>query len=188
MAARPKRRKAWRPPDSGPILAVDPGSRRVGLASCDAARTVPLPLATLPVARWQGPGEVADDVVAVARERGVGLIVVGRPLHLAGGAGASAGVAAELARAIADAAAPVPVVTWDERLTTVTATDRLRDAGMDGRRRRAVVDQMAALVLLESVLRCHELGTLYSTMAHATRVPPTAPIAADTEQGAPHGT
>ncbi len=130
------------------VLAVDPGSRRIGLALSDEEGAVALPLATIERA---GEADAARRVAEAARERDAGAVVVGLPLEMDG----TEGPAARRARRFADAVAQavdVPVVLWDERLTTVQAERALQEAGVRGRARRRVVDQAAATVLLQSYL------------------------------------
>jgi putative holliday junction resolvase len=95
--------------------------------------------------------------VALVRDEAAQRVVVGLPVSLDGRAGPAARTAAAEAAALADALAPleVPVETFDERFTTVTAERALADAGHSGRRRRAVVDQAAAAVMLQAWLEGH---------------------------------
>ena len=90
----------------------------------------------------------------LVRDEGAVLVVVGHPLRLDGSEGTAAGLAVELAHDLAAAleADGIEVVLHAERLTTVTATSRLRDAGVDAKSARRRVDGAAAVVLLESWL------------------------------------
>jgi putative holliday junction resolvase len=135
----------------GRVVAIDPGDARVGVAVSDSARTLAFPRP--PVAA--GDGEVTR-LAAVVREEAGAVVVVGHPLRLDGTEGRAAVRAAALAQALTEAldADGVQVVLHDERLTTVTATARLRDAGVTSRDARQRVDGAAAVVLLE-----HWLGT-----------------------------
>ena len=90
-------------------------------------------------------------VVALVRDNGVSRVVVGNPLLLSGAPGEASGHAEAFASALR-AVLTVPVELHDERLSTVEAERRLGDAGVSGRRRRAVVDQSAAVVILQSFL------------------------------------
>ena len=130
----------------GVVLAVDVGTVRVGVAASDPARILASPVETVPA-----PG--LERVAALAREREAVLVVVGLPTSLSGAArSASAQLARSYADGLAPLVAPVPVELVDERLTTVSATAALRAAGRKGRSARAVVDQAAAVALLQSVL------------------------------------
>ena len=90
------------------------------------------------------------------------VVVVGLPRSLDGSTGPAAAAAQREADELADVL-PVPVVTHDERFTTVTAHQQLRAAGVDGRRRRQIVDQQAAVVLLQSWLDANPPNTARPT-------------------------
>jgi putative Holliday junction resolvase len=91
-------------------------------------------------------------IAELAAECDVVEIVVGLPLSLSGGEGTASAAARKYAEAVARRVQPLPVRLVDERLTTVTAHRVLRDAGVAGRRQRGVVDQAAAVVILQSAL------------------------------------
>lgn len=131
------------------IVGVDPGEARVGLAVSDTAHTIAFPRETIS-ARGSTADTVARIVDALADET-VGWVVVGLPLRLDG----TEGEAARRARVFGDALAEalgVEVVFWDERLTTVAAERSLREMGRHKARRREVVDQSAATILLQGYL------------------------------------
>lgn len=130
----------------GVVLAVDVGTVRVGVAASDPHRILASPVETVPA-----PGHAR--VAALAAERAAVLVVVGLPTSLSGRSeSASADMARAYAVVLAALVAPVPVELVDERLTTVAATAALRASGRTGKRARAVVDQAAAVALLEAVL------------------------------------
>lgn len=131
----------------GVRLGVDVGTVRIGVAASDPDAVVASPVETV----RRGRGDL-DRISALARERGAVEVVVGLPRSLSGGEGASAVAIREYAHSLAARLAPVPVRLVDERLTTVGAQRRLRDAGVRGRRRRAVVDQAAAVMILQGAL------------------------------------
>jgi putative holliday junction resolvase len=135
-------------PASGRVLGLDLGDVRIGVAVSDDARRVAVPLGTVHVGR--PPGELKA-IAALVRENAVTLVVVGLPLSLDGGRGPRAVHAEAFAEGLR-AAVSVPIVFQDERLTTVEAERGLRDAGMTGRDRRAVVDAEAARILLQAWL------------------------------------
>lgn len=130
-------------------LGIDLGSRRIGLAVSDAGGVLASPLAT--VERTRDTPAVHRQLARVVADEEVEIVVVGLPLGLDGSVGRAAQAAVDEAATLADVL-PVPVVTHDERLTTVTAHQQLQAAGVDGRRRRQIVDQQAAVVLLQSWL------------------------------------
>ncbi len=131
---------------SGVVLAVDVGTVRVGVAASDPHRILAFPLETVPA-----PGHAR--VVELAVESDAVLIVVGLPTSLSGAAdSASADMARAWAEQLGPMVSPVEVRLVDERLTTVSATAALRAAGRSAKASRAVVDQAAAVALLQAVL------------------------------------
>lgn len=129
----------------GVRIGVDVGSVRVGVAASDPDGILATPVATLPRA------EALDGLVALVAEREAVEVVVGHPRHLSGAAGASARDAEAFAESLRERL-DVPVTLVDERLTTVTATRTLAERGVRGRAQRAVVDQAAAVAILQSAL------------------------------------
>jgi putative Holliday junction resolvase len=122
---------------------------RVGVAVSDPAGVLATPLVTVP--RDVEDGTDLRTIADLIAEHEVVGVVVGLPRTLAGREGA----AAEAARAFAvalEAAVDVPVELSDERLTTVVATRQLRERGVKGRKQRAVVDQAAAVAILQGWL------------------------------------
>ena len=122
------------------------GSVRVGVAASDADGILATPVATLD--RVAG----LDAIAALVAEREAVEVVVGHPRHLSGAAGASAKDAEAFADDLRARVDPVPVRLVDERLTTVTATRALSERGVRGKAQRAVVDQAAAVAILQSAL------------------------------------
>ena len=131
----------------GRVLGLDLGQSRIGVAISDPEGRVAVPLGTI---RTGAPQDVKA-ISAVVRENGVALVVVGLPLAMSGHRGEAADHAEKFAAALEGVLA-VPIVFQDERLTTVQAERALSDAGMKGRRRREVVDQSAAAIILQSYL------------------------------------
>jgi putative Holliday junction resolvase len=134
---------------AGRVLGVDVVTVRVGLALSDPSGTLASPLETVKRAK---DGRDLDRLVALVVEHEVTEVVVGEPRHLSGASGASAEDAGAYAQALADRIADVPVHLIDERLSTVTAASHLRDGGIDSRKRRSVIDQAAAVVILQQFL------------------------------------
>ncbi|WP_433826172.1 Holliday junction resolvase RuvX [Actinoplanes sp. CA-015351] len=139
----------------GVRLGVDVGQVRVGVARCDPDGILASPVKT--VARDQVTG--ADGVPADMREL-AGLIeefeaieiVVGLPIALNGREGVAAGHIRAYTDRLGAVIAPVPIVFTDERMSTVVASRRLSERGVKGRRQRAVVDQAAAVEILQGWL------------------------------------
>ena len=130
------------------VLAVDPGSRRVGLAVSDPTETIAQPLATIPA---EPVATLPARLAGVAKKEDAGRIVVGLPRRLDGTLGPEARAARELAAEIRRASG-LPVVMVDERLTTAAAERSLLEAGMRREKRRANIDRVAAAMLLQSHL------------------------------------
>ena len=147
----------------GVRLGVDVGSVRVGLAVCDPDGMIASPVETLrrDTARRTDVARIAAEVV----ERGAIEVVLGMPRSLSGAEGPAARAAVAYAEQVATAVAPVPVRMVDERLTTVSAHRALHDAGRRGRRHREVVDQVAAVLVLQSAIDAeHVSGTPAGTL------------------------
>ena len=130
-------------------LGLDLGTRRVGVALSDSAGTVATPYETVHRSgeRTRDHRRIAQLVIDTDAE----IVVVGLPLSLDGGRGPAATAALDEAEDLA-AVLPVDVVTWDERLSTVEAQRSLRAMGVKKGRRKQIVDQLAATVILQSWL------------------------------------
>jgi putative Holliday junction resolvase len=143
----------------GRRLGVDVGKVRVGVAVSDPDGILATPLVTVSRDMTEHEGTAADSVPADIAEliRLVGeheavQIVVGLPVRLNGQEGTAAIDIRAYAGRLARAVTPVPVVLADERMSTVVATRRLAERGVRGKRQRAVVDQAAAVEILQSWL------------------------------------
>lgn len=134
----------------GVRLGVDVGSVRVGLAASDPGGVLASAVRTL--ARDETGGADLRAVAAEVVERGAVEVVVGLPLSMDGTERSAAALARGYAAALSRLVAPVPVRLVDERLSTVSATQALRGAGVPGRKQRRVVDQVAAVVVLQAAL------------------------------------
>ncbi|HYR23621.1 MAG TPA: Holliday junction resolvase RuvX [Chthoniobacterales bacterium] len=129
-----------------PILGIDFGRARIGLAISDELRLLAHPLETLP-ANKDSVKRVAD----IVRDRKIDKVVVGIPRHMSGEIGEAANEALEFAARLCEHLT-CAVETWDERLTTVAANRALRDAGKKTRNTRKFVDQVAAQMILQGYL------------------------------------
>jgi putative holliday junction resolvase len=134
---------------AGVRLGVDLGDVRIGVAACDPSGLIATPVET--VAR--GEGDLAR-LRALALEHEAVEVVLGLPRSLSGGEGPAAAKVRLFARELADTLAPagLAVRLCDERLSTVSAEAVLRGQGRKGKKRRAVVDQAAAVVILQNAL------------------------------------
>lgn len=135
---------------AGIRLGVDVGTVRVGLAASDPEGILATPVAT--IERDLESGADRDVIAAAVLEREVLEVVVGLPRSLSGDEGPAAHDARSYAAALAARISPTPVRLIDERLTTIDAHRTLRDSGVPGRAQRAVVDQAAAVLILQTAL------------------------------------
>jgi putative Holliday junction resolvase len=136
---------------AGRVLGLDLGDARVGVAISDPERRVAVPHGT--IRTGQPPGELKA-VAALVGELDVTAVVVGHPRSMSGASGPRAQQAEAFAEALR-AIVGVPVELQDERLSTAEAERSLREAGVSGRRRRQVVDESAATVILGAWLDAH---------------------------------
>jgi putative pre-16S rRNA nuclease len=137
----------------GVRIGVDVGDVRIGVARSDPSGMIATPLETVP----RGRGDL-DRLRALVDDDDAVEVIVGLPRSLSGGEGPSAARVREFAAGLAGALWPVPVRLCDERLSTVSAEAILRERGKKGQKRRAVVDQAAAVVILQNALET-ERGT-----------------------------
>jgi putative Holliday junction resolvase len=130
------------------IMAVDYGDSHTGLACCDRTETLASPIGVIDEKNFN---ICAEKVAAMSVEYEAGLIVVGNPLNMNG----SAGPRSEMCKSFAELLqnlVEVPVVMWDERSSTVTAHQMMNDVNKRGKKRKAVIDAVAAAVILENYL------------------------------------
>jgi putative Holliday junction resolvase len=136
-------------PGPGRRLGIDVGSVRIGVAACDPDGILATPVETV---RRDRSGRHVRRLAELAAELDAVEVVVGLPRTLADRTGRSAQDAIELSEALARRIAPIPVRLADERLTTVSAERSLRAAGVRASEQRAVIDQVAAVGILQSWL------------------------------------
>ncbi len=137
-------------PGRGRRLGVDVGTVRIGVAVSDPDSILATPVETVP--RDKRSGKHLKRLAALVDEYQAVEVVVGLPRTLADRAGTSAQDATEVADRLAARIAPVPVRLSDERFTTVTAQRALREAGVRARGQRSMIDQAAAVGILQNWL------------------------------------
>ena len=137
------------------ILALDVGERRIGVAAADDDRRVAIPITTL-----EPKGDAIEAVAALVQERQADKVIVGLPISLDGSLGPQGQRVKAFAQALA-ARLALPVQTWDERLTSVEASRRLRPyadarsgrpSGRSRRGGKAAIDAVAAAIILQAYL------------------------------------
>ncbi|MGQ0566858.1 MAG: Holliday junction resolvase RuvX [Gemmobacter sp.] len=135
-------------PAQGGLLGLDLGDKTVGLALSDLRRSVATPLHTLRRVKFT---QDAADILALAAARGTVGLVLGLPRNMDGSEGPRAQSTRAFARNLS-ALTPLPICFWDERLSTVAAERALLEADTSRKRRREVIDAVAAGYILQGAL------------------------------------
>lgn len=130
------------------ILAVDYGDTRTGLAISDRTEFLASPVGTI---TERNAERLAQKVADAVKEQGAELVVVGLPINMNGTRGPRAEKCEEFAKMLGELV-DVPVEMWDERSTTVTAHNILNTTNVRGKARKAVVDTVAATIILEGFM------------------------------------
>ncbi|MEF9864949.1 MAG: Holliday junction resolvase RuvX [Oscillospiraceae bacterium] len=130
------------------IMAVDYGDARTGLAMCDRTEFLASPIGIIEETSMP---KVVEKIVYASREYEAAMIVVGLPRNMDGTEGARAEKSRKLIRLL-QAIVDVPVEPWDERATTITAANILSENGTYGKKRKKVLDAVAATVILENYM------------------------------------
>ncbi len=139
----------------GPLIALDPGTKTIGVASCGASRGLATPVETIVRTKFTAD---AERVFALYDERAAMAIVIGLPVNMDGSEGPRVQSVRALARNLLRLR-DIPVVFQDERLSTFEAEEKLIAAGVRRDRRKAVIDAHAAANILQSALdRLAQLG------------------------------
>ena len=133
------------------LLAVDYGDVRTGIAACDKMQLLASPVCTI----TQSNREVLiEQIIQIARERKAEAIVVGEPVNMDGSRGWRAQACAEFAGQL-QAASGLPCHLYDERCTTMMAHNALNMTNTRGKKRKAVVDTLSAVMILEGFMARH---------------------------------
>jgi putative Holliday junction resolvase len=130
------------------LLALDVSKRAIGVAGADAGWRLATPLTTIRRRRWAEDLRRLEDIIA---ERAAGALVIGWPLNMDG----SEGPRCQAVRAFADKldeALTLPILLWDERLTTFAAEEAAEGAGLRGKKRAEMLDALAAAAVLQDCL------------------------------------
>lgn len=131
------------------IMAVDYGDARTGLAVCDRTEFLASPVGQI---EEKSMAKVAEKIIYATREFDVQMLVVGLPRNMDGSYGERAEKCRRFAKAL-NALIPIPVETWDERQTTMQAQRYLDETGVYGKKRKEVIDEVAATIILDSYLK-----------------------------------
>ena len=134
----------------GSLLGVDFGDKRTGLAVCDPSRTIATAIGVI------SPGGIektADEVAKIALERGVCALVVGLPVNMDGSEGFRAARYRKFAWLLEERLGEnIPVLLFDERMTTMTAARFLNETNTRGQKRKDVIDALSAQIILQNFI------------------------------------
>lgn len=136
------------------VLAIDHGTKRMGLAISDELGTIALPLEFLPAEPFN---QFLGAIRRLILEKQVDLLLVGMPRNMDGSYGPAALKVQEFVAVLKDAVV-IPVQTWDERLTSAQANRFLIQANVRRKERKSKVDKTAAAILLQSFLDSRDAG------------------------------
>lgn len=140
---------------SGRLIGIDAGTKTLGLSLCDARRTIASPMQTIIRRKFK---EDAARLLGLAAEHEIKGFVLGFPINLDGSEGPRAQATRALARNI-NKISGLPILLWDERLTTALAERMLIEADQSRKRRAEVIDKLAATLILQSALDRFRLNT-----------------------------
>jgi putative Holliday junction resolvase len=135
-------------PHGARLIGIDVGSKTLGLALSDVTRNIATGLVTLRRSKFAAD---AESLLKLAAEHEIGGFVVGLPLNLDGSAGPRVQATRAFARNLAKLT-PLPIFFWDERLSTVAAERALLEADTSRSRRAALIDKVAATLILQGAL------------------------------------
>ncbi len=130
-------------------MAVDFGTKRLGVAVTDSKEAMALPIASFPI---KSEEEGVEVILRIARDREVREIILGLPKNHSGGETEMSARVRAFAEKLAERGIGVPVTFSNERYTTILAEAPMREAGMSAKKRRGHVDAGAATILLQAVL------------------------------------
>jgi putative holliday junction resolvase len=129
------------------LLGIDPGTKRCGIAVSDSAQSMAFPRPAL-----SRDATLIDKLSALVDEEGIGAIIIGLPVALSGNETASTIDAQQLFEEVLERISDIPVLQWDERLTTLAAQKSLSEAGLRAKDQRSRVDSAAAVIMLQNYL------------------------------------
>jgi putative pre-16S rRNA nuclease len=135
-------------PDNGPLLGLDLGSKTIGIAICDPARSLATPVTVIQRTKFT---KDAEELLALAKTRKIVGLVLGLPYNMDGSEGPRAQSTRAFARNLSKLT-ELPIMFWDERLSTAAAEDDLIAQGMRREKRAKVIDAIAASHILASAL------------------------------------
>jgi putative Holliday junction resolvase len=129
------------------VLGIDPGTKRCGIAISDSNQSMAFPRPAL-----SRDATLIDKLTALIDEEAIGAIVIGLPVALSGNETASTVDAQQLFEEVLEKITDIPVLQWDERLSTLSAQKSLSEAGLRVKDQRSRVDSAAAVIMLQNYL------------------------------------
>jgi putative holliday junction resolvase len=135
-----------------PALGIDHGEARIGLASTDALGILAFPIKTIPAQEPECFHLIASEI----QQRHIKTIVLGLPLRMDGSEGTAAQKVRAFGERLLDFYPQAPLIYWDETYTTHQAAEKLRQAGKKAKQQKAIIDQAAAVEILQSWMRAHQ--------------------------------
>lgn len=142
------------------LLAVDYGDVRTGIAVCDNMQVLASPVGTI---TQKDPDLLIEQIIAIAKERKAQAIVVGEPVNMDGSRGFRAQACAQFAQKLQEASG-LPCHLYDERCTTLMAHNALNATNTRGKKRKAVVDTLSAVMILEGFMARHPVEKMERSM------------------------
>jgi putative Holliday junction resolvase len=129
------------------VLGIDPGTKRCGIAISDSNQSMAFPRPA-----WLRDAAFIDKLTALIDEEAIGAVVIGLPVALSGNETASTVDAQQLFEEVLEKITEIPVLQWDERLSTLSAQKSLSEAGLRAKDQRSRVDSAAAVIMLQNYL------------------------------------
>jgi putative Holliday junction resolvase len=129
------------------VLGIDPGTKRCGIAISDSNQSMAFPRPA-----WLRDAAFIDKLTALIDEEAIGAVVIGLPVALSGNETASTVDAQQLFEEVLEKITDIPVLQWDERLSTLSAQKSLSEAGLRAKDQRSRVDSAAAVIMLQNYL------------------------------------
>jgi putative Holliday junction resolvase len=129
------------------VLGIDPGTKRCGIAISDSNQSMAFPRPA-----WSRDAAFIDKLTALIDEEAIGAVVIGLPVALSGNETASTVDAQQLFEEVLEKITDIPVLQWDERLSTLSAQKSLSEAGLRAKDQRSRVDSAAAVIMLQNYL------------------------------------
>jgi len=132
----------------GVLLGLDPGTKTIGVAACDATRRLASPVETIRRTKWNA--DLAR-LATIVKDRGAVGIVLGYPLNMDDSEGPRAQASRQMGRNLIRGL-HLPVLLWDERLSSFAADEAMAEAGLNAARRQERIDRAAAALILEAAM------------------------------------